>query len=125
MRFKREQHIKRTADFVVVRSQGKRRDCGAFFVHLLEKQAEGIPNLRRVGVVASKKVGNAVERNRAKRLLREVFRHELEQLPETCDLVLTARRSILKFDLETCRKRFLGAVKKGKKQGDVKKEPEQ
>ena len=51
----------------------------------------------RLGVVASKKVGNAVERARAKRRLREVFRLNRHLLPPgfRADVVLVARRAIL------------------------------
>ena len=51
----------------------------------------------RLGVVASRKVGNAVERARAKRRLREVFRLNRHLLPPGFrpDIVLVARRSIL------------------------------
>lgn len=45
----------------------------------------------RIGLVISKKnVGDAVERNRVKRLCREVFRHRCEQLP-LLDIVVLAR----------------------------------
>ena len=50
----------------------------------------------RLGVVASRKVGNAVERARAKRRLREAFRrHRGRFTAATDDVVLVARRSIL------------------------------
>lgn len=51
----------------------------------------------RLGVVASKKVGNAIARARAKRRLREVFRLHRQWLPSgfRSDVVLVARRSIL------------------------------
>ena len=50
----------------------------------------------RLGVVASKKVGNAPERARAKRRLREAFRrHRAGFTACTDDVVLVARRSIL------------------------------
>jgi ribonuclease P protein component len=51
----------------------------------------------RLGVVASKKVGNAVERARAKRRLRELFRRHRPLLPPgfAPDIVLVARRAIL------------------------------
>jgi ribonuclease P protein component len=46
----------------------------------------------RLGLVASRKVGNAVQRNRAKRLVREWFRHGWRQLPNDLDLVVILRR---------------------------------
>ncbi|MBP7008964.1 MAG: ribonuclease P protein component [Kiritimatiellae bacterium] len=51
----------------------------------------------RLGVVASKRVGNAVERARAKRRLREAFRRQRSTFTGvTDDVVLVARRSLLK-----------------------------
>jgi ribonuclease P protein component len=49
---------------------------------------------RRVGVVTSRRVGNAVVRNRARRLLREAYRLHKQQLPEHLQLVMVARTAI-------------------------------
>lgn len=49
---------------------------------------------RRVGVVTSRRVGNAVARNRARRLLREAYRLHKHQLPEHLQLVMVARTAI-------------------------------
>ena len=48
----------------------------------------------RLGVVASRRVGGAVTRNRAKRLLREVFRLRRPSREVSADVVLVARGPI-------------------------------
>lgn len=50
----------------------------------------------RLGVVASKKVGGAVQRNRAKRRLREVFKQLRCNLTSDVDIILVSRRQVLK-----------------------------
>jgi len=48
----------------------------------------------RLGVVTSKKIGGAVQRNRARRLLRETFRRHQYDLAQPVDIILVARNSI-------------------------------
>jgi ribonuclease P protein component len=70
-RFSREHRVRRRTEFQQVFERGTR--LHGRFVTLLV-----IPNGRaaaRLGIVASKKLGGAVARNRAKRLIREMFRH--------------------------------------------------
>lgn len=68
---------------------------------------------RRLGVVASKRTfRHAVDRNRAKRLLREAFRLRRGDVPGDADVVLLARRRILSASRSEVEKDFLAACRK-------------
>lgn len=71
-------------------AQGRRQGAGSFLVQARPREDGTTPT--RIGFTASKKIGNAVARNRAKRRLREVARAILmvKGLPGW-DYVLVAR----------------------------------
>jgi ribonuclease P protein component len=48
----------------------------------------------RLGITASRRVGNAAQRNRAKRLVREAFRMERSSWPESADVVVIVRQGL-------------------------------
>jgi ribonuclease P protein component len=52
----------------------------------------------RVGVSVSRKVGNAVTRNRIRRLVKEVVRRWVDYLPNGVDLIIIARAPAAKMD---------------------------
>jgi ribonuclease P protein component len=88
----RKQRLPRTVQFQQTYDQN-RRWHGRHMVLFLRTAPDAS---LRLGVVASKKVGNAVERARAKRRLREAFRrNRIRFTASTDDVVLVARRSIL------------------------------
>ena len=91
LRFPRSNRIKKKGDFMRARAQGQRLVCGCLIANVLPRP-EGSSN--RLGVVTSKKVGEAVGRSRARRLLRESFRLHQHELERPVDLVLVARPSI-------------------------------
>lgn len=88
----RKQRLLRTAQFTEAYAQN-RRWHGRFMVLFLRAAPDAS---LRLGVVAGKKVGNAPERARAKRRLRDAFRrHRALFAAATDDVVLVARRSLL------------------------------
>jgi ribonuclease P protein component len=69
-----------------------RKIVGKFFVLYVVDDA--IEQPRAVGVVTSRKVGNAVTRNRARRLLREAYRLNKQKLKTNLLIVMIARSAI-------------------------------
>lgn len=87
--------LTRSADVGRVLRDGRRRSGDLLAVHLLERTEPTGP--ARFTVVASRRVGGAVPRNRAKRLLREAARGL--RWREGLDIVLVARAACAASDL--------------------------
>jgi ribonuclease P protein component len=87
----RKFRLTRSTDFKRVRRTGK--SYAHPFVVLMVQASEA-PRVR-VGVTAGRSVGGAVQRNRAKRLLREAIRPLLPDLLPGWDLILIARPALL------------------------------
>ena len=114
MRFRPEQHLRRPGDFRTVREQGRRIDCGAFTVWFFRREPAPVPAaLPRVGVVASiAQVGNAVQRSRAKRRLRTLFRSHQALVPTGSDLLLVARAAVNRLEYPALEQKFTDACRK-------------
>lgn len=70
----------------------------------------GLP--ARLGVVTSKKIGGAVQRSRARRLLRESFRLHQHELAQPVDMILVARNSIASKDFASVERDYLTVLRK-------------
>jgi ribonuclease P protein component len=91
----RDRKVRRHADFQRIQSATGQagRATTAHFVFLVARTpalAEG--GKSRLGLVVTRKIGNAVVRNRIKRVCRECFRLEPDFLPPGVDVIVIARR---------------------------------
>jgi ribonuclease P protein component len=107
----RERRVRQGRDFSRLRREGQRLACGCLAANWLPQPAGASP---RVGVITSRKLGDAVVRNRARRLLREAFRVHQHDLAVPVDLVLVARQSIVGRRFADVERDFLTALRRAR-----------
>lgn len=102
-RFKRSARILRPEDYQAVKARGISARSGPIVVAVLPGR------LKRLGIAVSKFVGNAVERNRIKRVIREFFRQNQGLFPSG-DCVVIPRRGAASLENEKIRERLAAAL---------------
>jgi ribonuclease P protein component len=101
------ERLRKRADFLGV-ATGPRAPATAFVVQAGARADDGPP---RVGFTVSKKVGNAVERNRVRRRLREIVRlSDAGRLRAGNDYVVVGRRAALNLPFERLIEDFARAL---------------
>jgi ribonuclease P protein component len=94
--FGKERRLRRRSDFLRVQAIGQRASTAHFVMLVAAREprdpsVDVRPSCARVGFVVTKKIGNAVQRNRIKRVCRECFRMWPDLVPDGIDLVVIAR----------------------------------
>ncbi len=111
MAFGPDRRLRKHAEFVRAQGQRTTRRVGtAHFTLLVAPQSvrEGARGPSRLGLVVGRRVGDAIRRNRVKRLCRECFRTWPGLVPDGIDLIVIARPGAPELDLNRVRAEWAG-----------------
>ncbi|MBA4147812.1 MAG: ribonuclease P protein component [Verrucomicrobia bacterium] len=111
LRLTQSRRIKLGRDFARARAEGQRVVVGCLIANWVPLSSDS-PS--RVGLITSRKIGGAVARARARRLLRETFRLHQHDFERPIDLVLIARNSIVGKKLAGVEVDFLEAMRRAR-----------
>ncbi|MFC0186655.1 ribonuclease P protein component [Fictibacillus aquaticus] len=98
---KKQQRIKKNDEFQEVFKKGKSTANRQFVIYVLKREGQ---SEFRVGLSVSKKVGNAVTRNRIKRMIKEMLLKHKDQIHQGADYVIIARMPAADMDFHEIEK---------------------
>ncbi|MEI9942372.1 MAG: ribonuclease P protein component [Pseudomonadota bacterium] len=107
-RFPSRCRVRKRVEFLKIQDGGLRVSTSRF-VLILSASAAAHASEPRLGITASRRVGNAVVRSRAKRLIREAFRSTRELWPPGIDLVVIVKRATGESKLDSVIAEWLAA----------------
>jgi ribonuclease P protein component len=100
--------LRKQSDFSAIYNKGK--SVGERYVVLFYRK-NNLP-YNRFGYLASKKVGNSIKRNRARRLMKESFRQLDKKVIDGRDYIFIARNTIGNTSMEEVKRSMYNALKK-------------
>ncbi len=101
-RFRPQDRIRKRSEYQTIYDRGERIPS-AHFVLFVMRNGTGRP---RLGITVTRRVGGAVQRNRAKRLIREIFRKHKTELMNV-DIVVNGRSGLPAADYRRLEGEFL------------------
>ena len=108
--FGRDRRIRRRAEFQRVYEAGRRLSLRLMTVILMPTELPG----SRLGVSATRRLGGSVVRNRAKRVVREVFRRA--EVPGGLDIVVIPRPSLIEATYQAVEAEFRYALRRARRE---------
>ena len=105
--FGKREHLTKRPQFEKVMDQGQKRRIEAFCTVFF------LPNgldRKRLGIIASKKIGNAVVRNLAKRKVREVFRHIKGSIEPAVDVVIVSGKNLVSLPISVIERKIFQSL---------------
>ncbi len=97
-KFPRRERLTRPRDFLDAYRHGNKRVGRYLVCYMVRRDGQG----RKIGLTVSRKVGNAVVRNRVKRYIREAYRTQRLEVPEDAHIVVVARKAAARLSYAEC-----------------------
>ncbi|WP_040226407.1 ribonuclease P protein component [Bhargavaea cecembensis] len=104
----KHQRVKKNEDFQQVFKKGKSFANRQFVIYSLRKEGQ---EEFRIGISVSKKIGNAVTRNRIKRYVRQAVHELKDELRPDMDYIIIARHQAAAFDFHTSKKSLIHVMR--------------
>jgi ribonuclease P protein component len=101
-----QERIRKRKDFLFLYKKGKRYRGKYFNLIYLSNDF----SFSRMAVIVSKKVGNAVKRNKIKRQMRTLFRRNKSLLKAPLDIIIIAKKEILESSWLTLKRDYFSAL---------------
>ena len=105
--FHKAERLTKRTEFEKVMGEGKKRRVEKLCIIFFMPSQSG---KKRLGIIASKKIGNAVARNRAKRRIREVFRHVKHRIEPALDIVIISGKEMITLPQRVIKKKLSDAI---------------
>ena len=105
---RQHERVRHGAEFRRARADGRKVVGRMMLLNVL--RADNL-TVRRLGVVTSRKIGGAVARNRARRVMREAWRLIKDRIAPPCDIVIVARRGIVGKSMMEVQGELVGLLK--------------
>ncbi|WP_455662678.1 ribonuclease P protein component [Pradoshia sp.] len=105
----KERRIKKNQEFQEVFKKGQSYANRQFVVYILEREEQ---DHFRLGLSVSKKIGNAVTRNRVKRYVRQSFLELEDRIKKGNDYIIVARKPTCEMDFHETKKSLTHVLKR-------------
>ena len=91
----KKERLRKDKEFQAVFRKGKKLWINSILLIIYKPNSL---NYRRLGIVVSKKIKKATQRNKVKRWIRELFRRNKDWFPENCDIIIIPHPNLLNLE---------------------------